>query len=195
MEGYKVGDTNIDWNNATYNPKDTDFVTSNVLKEGTVEREYYLTALKALAGQFQKLQDAGVPVIWRPLHEAEGGGGETGSWFWWGKDGSEVYKEIWKLTYDTLVNEYNIHNLIWAWNSYNYEYSQDWYPGDEYVDIIGYDKYNCIDYSTGSKKAYHNDSAKSDLALESPLNKGQPEVHQVLYNNRSDTFQLCLPLY
>ena len=167
MEGYKVGDTNITWNDATYSVKDengnpaTDFVTSNVLKEGTVEREYYLTALKALAGQFQKLQDAGVPVIWRPLHEAEGGGGETGSWFWWGKDGSEVYKEIWKLTYDTLVNEYNIHNLIWAWNSYNYEYSQDWYPGDEYVDIIGYDKYNCTDWSTGSKKVYHNDSAIS----------------------------------
>ena len=45
MEGYKVGDTNITWGDATYDPKETDFVTSNVLKEGTVEREYYIKDL------------------------------------------------------------------------------------------------------------------------------------------------------
>ena len=162
MAGYKVGDTNIDWGNATYNPKETDFVTSNVLKEGTVEREYYLTALGALAEQIQKLQDAGVPLIFRPLHEAEGGGGETGSWFWWGKDGSKVYKEIWKLTYDTLVNEYGLHNIIWEWNSYNFDTSADWYPGDDMVDIIGYDKYNCTVYleeNNWAPSLVHNDSA------------------------------------
>ncbi len=164
MEGYKVGDTNITWGDATYDPKETDFVTSNVLKEGTVEREYYLKALEALAGQIQKLQDANVPLIFRPLHEAEGGGGETGSWFWWGKEGSEVYKELWKLTYDTLVNEYGLHNIIWEWNSYNFDTSENWYPGDEYVDIIGYDKYNCTVYleeNNWQPSLVHNDSAIS----------------------------------
>lgn len=164
MEGYKVGDTNITWGDATYDPKETDFVTSNVLKEGTVEREYYLKALEALAGQIQKLQDANVPLIFRPLHEAEGGGGETGSWFWWGKEGSKVYKELWKLTYDTLVNEYGLHNIIWEWNSYNFDTSENWYPGDEYVDIIGYDKYNCTVYleeNNWQPSLVHNDSAIS----------------------------------
>lgn len=164
MDGYKVGDTNIDWANATYAPDETDFVTSNVLVEGTVEREYYLAALEALAKQIQKLQDANVPLIFRPLHEAEGGGGETGSWFWWGKDGSEVYKELWKLTYDTLVNEYGLHNIIWEWNSYNFDTSENWYPGDEYVDIIGYDKYNCTVYleeNNWQPSLVHNDSAIS----------------------------------
>lgn len=170
MENYKVGDK-IDWGSATYSVWQegsnntipaTDFVTSNVLKEGTVEREYYLTALKALAEQLQKLQDANVPLIFRPLHEAEGGGGEIGSWFWWGKEGSKVYKELWKLTYDTLVNEYGLHNLIWEWNSYNFATSADWYPGDEYVDIIGYDKYNCTKYleeNNWQPKLVHDDSA------------------------------------
>lgn len=164
MEGYKVGDTNITWGDATYDPKETDFVTSNVLKEDTVEREYYLKALEALAGQIQKLQDANVPLIFRPLHEAEGGGGETGSWFWWGKEGSKVYKELWKLTYDTLVNEYGLHNIIWEWNSYNFDTSENWYPGDEYVDIIGYDKYNCTVYleeNNWQPSLVHNDSAIS----------------------------------
>lgn len=160
MEGYKVGNR-VEYNDATYRPDETDFVTSNVLVEGSVEREFYLKSLENIAPQLLKLQEEGVPVIWRPLHEAEGGGGETGGWFWWAKDGSAAYKEIWKLTYDVLVNEYGCHNLIWEWNSYNYEYSQDWYPGDEYVDIIGYDKYNCTDWSTGSAVVKHNDSAIS----------------------------------
>lgn len=166
MAGYKVGDTNIDWGSATYDPKETDFVTSNVLKEGTVEREYYLAALKALAGQIKKLQDAGVPLIFRPLHEAEGGGGETGSWFWWGKEGSAVYKELWKLTYKTLTEDYGLHNIIWEWNSYNFTTSADWYPGDEYVDIIGYDKYNCTKYleENNWQASYeHDDSAISPV--------------------------------
>ena len=169
MAGYKVGDK-VSYENATYSVKDengnpaTDFVTSNVLKEGTVEREYYLKALEALAGQIKKLQDAGVPIILRPLHEAEGGGGETGSWFWWGKDGSVVYKDIWKLTYKTLTEEYGLHNIIWEWNSYNFDTSEDWYPGDSYVDIIGYDKYNCTVYledNNWQASLVHNDSAIS----------------------------------
>ncbi len=141
MAGYKVGDK-VSYEQATYKPDETNFVTENILKEGTVEREFYLKSLENIAPQLQKLQDAGVPVIWRPLHEAEGNGGETGGWFWWASGGSAVYKDIWKLTYDTLVNDYNIHNLIWEWNSYNFQTSADWYPGDEYVDLIAYDKYS-----------------------------------------------------
>ncbi|MCM1315309.1 MAG: hypothetical protein NC244_08090 [Alistipes senegalensis] len=167
MAGYKVGDP-VSYENSTYSVKNldgseaSDFVTSNVLKEGTVEREYYLTALGALAEQIQKLQDAGVPIILRPLHEAEGGGGENGSWFWWGKEGSKVYKELWKLTYKTLTEDYNLHNIIWEWNSYNFDTSADWYPGDDMVDIIGYDKYNCTVYleeNDWQPTLVHNDSA------------------------------------
>lgn len=162
MSGYKVGD-HVAYEQCTYKPDETNFVTSNVLVEGTVEREFYLKSLENLVETSLKpLQEAGVPVIWRPLHEAEGGGGETGGWFWWAKDGSAVYKEIWKLTYDTLVNEYGINNLIWEWNSYNFPTSKNWYPGDEYVDIIGYDKYSCTEYLAENnwKPSYrHNDSA------------------------------------
>ena len=42
--------------------------------------------IDAIAKQLQILQDAGVPVLWRPLHEASGG------WFWWGASGAEAYK-------------------------------------------------------------------------------------------------------
>ncbi|MCD7890845.1 MAG: glycoside hydrolase [Ruminococcus sp.] len=164
---YELGVTSVDWSNATYavwndnNEPATDFDTSNVIIEGTKEYEYYMACLEALASCIQELDDAGVPLIFRPLHEAEGSGGETGSWFWWGQDGSEVYKELWKLTYTTLTETYDLHNIIWEWNSYAYSTSEDWYPGDEYVDLIAYDKYNCTDWSTGSAVLTHNDSAIS----------------------------------
>lgn len=87
--------------------------------------------IDAIAKQLAILQDAGVPVLWRPLHEASGG------WFWWGASGAEAYKELYILLYDKLTNEYGINNLIWIWNGQD----KEWYPGDEYVDIIGEDIY------------------------------------------------------
>ncbi len=156
---FELGKTTIDWSQATYAPKDTDFDTSQILVEGSKEREYWMACLDKLAESIQKLEDRNIPLIFRPLHEAEGGGGETGSWFFWGQDGSAVYKELWRLTYDTLVKDYGLHNIIWEWNSYNFATSADWYPGDDYVDIIGYDKYSCTDWSTGSPVLHHNDSS------------------------------------
>jgi mannan endo-1,4-beta-mannosidase len=155
---YSIGDR-IDWSNTTYGAKDTDFSPENAATPGTKENEYYMQALETLAAEFKKLEAEGVPVIWRPLHEAEGGGGETGSWFWWGREGSDAYKKLWIYTYNTLTEKFGCHNLIWEWNSYNFSSSADWYPGDAYVDIIGYDKYNCTDWSTGSAVLKHNDSA------------------------------------
>jgi len=87
--------------------------------------------IDAIAKQLQILKDAGVPVLWRPLHEASGG------WFWWGSAGPEEYKELYRILYDRLTNKYELNNLIWVWNGQD----KEWYPGDEYVDIIGWDVY------------------------------------------------------
>ena len=90
-----------------------------------------LDDIDAIAVQLKRLQDADVPVLWRPLHEASGG------WFWWGASGADAYLQLYKLMYDRLTNIHGLNNLIWVWNG------QDaaWYPGDEYVDIIGEDIY------------------------------------------------------
>lgn len=65
------------------------------------------------------------------MHEASGG------WFWWGAKGSDAYKKLWKYLYKELTNTYGCNNLIWVYNGQ----SADWYPGDEYVDIVGEDIY------------------------------------------------------
>jgi len=87
--------------------------------------------IDVIAEQLKRLQDADVPILWRPLHEAAGG------WFWWGASGKEPYIELWKLLYEKLTFEHELNNLIWLWNGE----SGDWYPGDDYVDIIGEDIY------------------------------------------------------
>ncbi|MGN0581056.1 MAG: glycosyl hydrolase [Ruminococcus sp.] len=159
FESYNIGDR-IDWSATTYT-QNTDFSPTNAATEGTKENEYLMQALTTLAAEFKELEAQGIPIIWRPYHEAEGSGGETGSWFWWGREGSEAYKKLYIYTYEVLTEKFDCHNLIWEWNSYNYSTSANWYPGDEYVDIIGYDKYNCTDWSSGSAVLIHNDSAIS----------------------------------
>ncbi|MCK9182845.1 MAG: T9SS type A sorting domain-containing protein, partial [Fibrobacteraceae bacterium] len=103
---------------------------------------------------FLQLQDSGVAALWRPLHEAAGG------WFWWGVGGSTCYKSLYRLLFDRMVNVNGVHNLIWVWNierdpDIGYDYSAlnpDWYPGDDYVDVIGVDIYN----NSGDQKSNIN---------------------------------------
>ncbi|GKT46133.1 mannan endo-1,4-beta-mannosidase [Colletotrichum spaethianum] len=110
----------------------TDFDVSTALAD-TTNANYTLIIrdIDAIAVQLKRLQDAGVPVLWRPLHEAEG------QWFWWGAKSPEACKKLWALLYDRLTNHHELNNLIWIWNSI----AADWYPGDDTVDILSADVY------------------------------------------------------
>ncbi|MBR3269606.1 MAG: beta-mannosidase [Oscillospiraceae bacterium] len=148
LSTYTLGEP-LDFSKTTYSEK-TDFVTANCLVKGTTEYEYFKLCMKNLAAELLKLQDANVPVIFRPFHEAEGNPSNTsdpidgsGAWFWWSKEGAVVYKQLWALLQDTLENEYGLHNLIWEQNLYAWsDASAEWYSGDDRVDIVAYDKYN-----------------------------------------------------
>ena len=133
------GETAAFYVESTGNSPYTTFSVKNALKEGTWEHEQILADIDVIAKELTKLKEADVPVLWRPLHEAEG------SWFWWGAEGPEACKELYRLLYDKLTNEYGLDNLIWVWTGYTYPTSSAWYPGDDVVDIVGYDKYNAVD--------------------------------------------------
>ncbi len=140
---YELGET-LDWQSCTYSNK-TNFSVANAVTEGTAENDFLNLCIEDVAEQLLIIQEAGVPVMWRPFHEAEGNGGldGAGAWFWWAKEGAETYKTLWKYLYDKLTNDYGLHNLIWVQNLYAWsDESAQWYPGDDYVDIVGYDKYN-----------------------------------------------------
>jgi hypothetical protein len=98
-----------------------------------------------VAAQMKIMQDSGIAILWRPLHEAEG------AWFWWGMAGGDACIKLYRLMYDRYVNHFKINNLIWVWNSYGTT-KPNWYPGDDMVDIIAWDY---PDYSaTGSWSQY-----------------------------------------
>lgn len=117
----------------------TTFSISKALTSGTAENTALLNDIEFMAGKFKQLQEADVPVLFRPLHEAEGG------WFWWGAEGPENCVKLYRLLYEKFTNEYHLNNIIWVWTSYTYDTSSKWYPGDDVVDILGYDKYNAKD--------------------------------------------------
>ena len=121
---------------------ETSFDASKILIDGTAENILAKQQLSQVCGYLKQMKDAGIPVIWRPLHEAAGNStlypGGT-AWFWWGAQGADVYKQLWQWMYNYMVNEQGLNNLIWVWTSQTKD--DDWYPGKAYVDIIGRDIY------------------------------------------------------
>lgn len=117
----------------------TKFDLEKIMNDPTC-KEYKLLVkdIKAIAQQLKILQDKDIPVLFRPLHEGGGDYRYNNPWFWWGSGGSEAYVKLWKLMYSILTDEEGLNNLIWVWNGQ----IKDYYPGDEYVDIIGEDIYN-----------------------------------------------------
>ncbi|MDE5929113.1 MAG: glycoside hydrolase family 26 protein, partial [Muribaculaceae bacterium] len=122
----------------------TEFDIREALKEGTWQNEFLLSDIDKVAGVLRLLQDEGIPVLWRPLHEAAGDY-RYGPWFWWGRYGDEYVKKLWILLYERLVEHHGLNNLIWVWTAqceqgYESQMAAS-YPGDEYVDIVGVDLY------------------------------------------------------
>jgi len=113
--------------------EDPDF--DKLLTEGTDEYESMMKSWDNAAKALQELRDADIPVLWRPFHEFDG------QWFWWGKGGNDNFIKLWQLMYDKFTNEYGLNNLIWVLG-YSGEVKNGWYPGDEYVDVIGSDTYD-----------------------------------------------------
>ena len=130
---------------------DTEFDATNATVEGTWENKVFTEDLKNAAAYLKLLRDADIPVLWRPFHEAAGG------WLWWGKDAAS-FKSLWIAMFNYFKTE-GLDNLIWVWTTEGND--ADWYPGDQYVDIVGRDVYNketadCVSEYTSIAENYGN---------------------------------------
>lgn len=104
---------------------------TKALEPNSEENNATLRDFDAIALQLKRLQTAKVPVLWRPLHEA------GGKWFWWGSKTSQEAKQLYKLMFERFVEYHKLDNLIWVWSTPE----ADWYPGNQRVDILGFDSY------------------------------------------------------
>ena len=121
----------------------SDKVVASVLPGGENHDKFkgWLDNLADYLGSLRDENGVVIPVIFRPWHE------HTGSWFWWGQRlcTDEEFISLWRFTFDYLCGEKKLHNLLFAYSSSGDIFSKakylERYPGDEYVDLIGFDYY------------------------------------------------------
>ena len=123
------------------------FAYQNLMTPGTVPNRRWTKDLDAVAVGLAELQEAGVIVLWRPLHEM------NGDFFWWsaghenGWASAENYRALWVYVFEYLTQEKGLHNLLWVFAP-NAQLGSAvkpvtyYYPGDDYVDVVGLDYYN-----------------------------------------------------
>lgn len=170
MKAYEKGGIN------TYGWHSLNFITggsswdvtpsvSNILPDGD-KHEDFLQKLNLIADFFEDLKnDKGepIPVLFRPFHEMNGG------WFWWGSKSCtpEEYKALWRFTTDYLRTERKLNNLIYIYSTDVFETEEEYltyYPGDEYVDILGYDDYKGLNTKENTHKSVKMIEILADLS-------------------------------
>ncbi|MEK6624611.1 MAG: glycosyl hydrolase, partial [Bdellovibrionota bacterium] len=121
----------------------------------------YLTWLDALARFLHELKDVQgrpIPILLRPFHE------HNGDWFWW----SQTDRKCKMLCFIPMVKDYylskadddfirlfrfsinylrrvkSVHQILIVYSPGLHREGKDYlwrYPGDDYVDVMGFDKY------------------------------------------------------
>ncbi len=109
-----------------------------IITPGTNLHERMLADLDKVAVYLKKLQDAKVPVLWRPYHEM------NGYWFWWGQQ--PEFTQLWEIMYERFTEVHKLNNLLWVWspsapNSYA-EPFEPYYVGPLRADVLAVDIYN-----------------------------------------------------
>lgn len=97
----------------------TGFDLLRAVQDGTPENDFIIYETDLVADALKMLEHQDIPVLWRPLHEA------NGDWFWWGNRGGTsqpepqsvaAYKKLWYTIFDRFMNYHRLRNLIWVWN-------------------------------------------------------------------------------
>lgn len=115
----------------------TDAQWKELTTPGTPLYKKWTIQMDLIAVYFKQLQDAHIPIIFRPYHEM------NGNWFWWGhRKGDDGFKALWNQLYDYYTNHHQLNNILWAWTPDKpWEDVADYYPNSNTVDILGCDIY------------------------------------------------------
>ncbi|WP_318310181.1 glycoside hydrolase family 26 protein [Flagellimonas crocea] len=160
---------------------DTTEAVKHVLKDGPLHPKYrgWLSQVADFLNDLKDKKGNLIPVIFRPYHEM------NGDWFWWGEGNctSEEYRQLWRETVDILSNEFDVHNVLYAYSVNTFRTTEEYlkyYPGDSYVDILGVDIYQhgtvedfveALNTDLAILKKIANDKNKPLALTEAGLNK------------------------
>lgn len=115
-----------------------------LLDPSSSAHQAWMIQLDAVADALDELRDAGVIVLWRPLHEM------NGNWFWWGSgthSGDPApYRALWRHMFQYFSEHRSLDNLLWVYSAAGAEPSlpaaDAYYPGADVVDIVAQSVYD-----------------------------------------------------
>lgn len=117
----------------------SEFEWKELLTPGTRLFERWCAQVDAAAAHLKQLEEADVPVLWRPYPEA------NGEKFWWAghkRESAALYRQL----FDRLVNDRKLHNLVWVWQAAAPRFGPDapgayadYFPGLNYADVLAAD--------------------------------------------------------
>ncbi len=126
----------------------------DLLTPGTEIYTNWRYQMDSIAVYLKEIEKLKIPVLFRPYHEM------NGSWFWWGGR-PEEFKKLWVQLYDYYTNVHHINNLLWVWSSDRpWEGVEDYFPGHEYVDILGCDIYPLPDTNVVFRQEWYDRMVK-----------------------------------
>ncbi len=145
------------------NNANMDYNVDRMLTPGTNEWNKWHEQLDKQAANLKRFADAGVTIMWRPYHEM------NCAWWWWTFKASNQtltpakYIQIYREMYNYFTHTKGINNVLWIWAPHICDNAglglNAWYPGDEYVDIVGID-----DYSGGAHATFQLNTIKNFIA-------------------------------
>lgn len=134
LHPYRLDNNANSWNN-------TPGLATKLIPGGALHDQYKLLLDKYVT-EFQKLKDNSgnpIPFVFRPYHEA------NHNWFWWGNTActDDEYKTLFRFTVEYMRGKGLTHMLICYAPGYfqNEATYMARYPGDDVVDILGFDGY------------------------------------------------------
>jgi len=138
---------------------------SQLVTDSTTLNTNWKKRIDIIAPYLRYLQDSGVVVLFRPLHEM------NQSAFWWGgRPGVDGTAKLYRITHDYLTNTKGLKDLIWVWDMQDIDQTWAQYnPGSEYWDILAFDV-----YGNGYNQSWYNYALS--IAGDKPLAIGECSV-------------------
>lgn len=162
---------------------------SSILPNGE-KHQLYLSWLDQAAqflGNLKGSDGKKIPILYRPFHEL------TGNWFWWCKNNAthEEFKEIWRFTIHYLRETKKLNNLIIVYNTADFKSKEEfleYYPGDDVVDVLSFDKYQYTNPVTDSSfitEVQNQLKIMNEVAVEhqKPMAIAETGYEQIPYEN------------
>jgi mannan endo-1,4-beta-mannosidase len=136
----------------------------NMVDDATTVGQRWQQQLNRAAAVLQQFQAAGVPVLFRPLHE------QNGNFFWWGHNGASgpalrARQQAWITMWRDMVNELTVkkglNNLLFVFGTNQLNYDEvapplTYYPGAGFADVVSIDVYDeQLDLAGGKRGLQH----------------------------------------